>query len=69
MVSLVHVCDKERKGGCAQRCVKRGDGFFCDCNTGYKLGEDQKLCVKSMLFLFSLYVFSVEDYFKRKESN
>ena len=59
LLLLVHPCDKKNKGGCEQICNKKGDGVICSCENGYKLFDDKKSCVKSMLCFSSISLFIV----------
>ena len=48
----VHPCDKPAKAGCTDICEKKGaEDFVCKCKDPvlFKLLDDTKTCVKSML--------------------
>ena len=41
---LVHLCERENNGGCAQICNKVGDKVKCTCRTEFELSEDGMTC-------------------------
>ena len=41
----VHPCDKPSKGGCEQKCTKKGDEALCEClEPEFKIATDGKSC-------------------------
>lgn len=46
LFALVHPCDLDNNGGCAQICLKDGDATKCSCREGFVLSENGLACIK-----------------------
>ena len=51
MLSLVHPCDQQNRGGCNQTCTKSGEEAKCTCRTpDFKVNVDGISCDKGNIF-------------------
>lgn len=55
---LVHPCDTARNGGCSQICEKGKDKYGCACEDGFVLGKDTKTCMKGMIIIFFIKIYT-----------
>ena len=52
--------------GCNQNCTNTNGSFFCSCQNGHELQNDNKTCIGKCMFIrifFSLYVFILFYYY------
>ena len=63
LLFLVHPCDNPNNGGCRQICNKRGKGFYCSCNNGFRLARNKHNCIRGNGTSFARIIYAISNWF------